>query len=315
MPMASVELEVGGLTRTDRRRDIADGSHPYMVCAIIFSESCAENKRYVFEISCKRRYVFAGVREAGTGRRHGNKRVSPSMPRQGLGSIQNDLLEQAALSYVIANVLDDLSLAPDDDHDEVEEDEETRALAQLLSDGRQQAADALRLYGQAFMTEAASLLGDGRRGPYFRVLTTDDWFVRALSQPDRQFRFIFRVSRPTFDKFCEILGRNTLFVSRGRKPQRHISWQLGTFLIRYGQLGSSVQDTALKLGIGYGTVILYCKRVIRAIRNDRDMPEEEVDEFEAADVPQHETATWLKREGLRKRKEALDLAYPAHLYV
>ena len=116
------------------------------------------------------------------------------MPRQGLRSIQNDLLKQAALSYVIANILDDLSLAPDDDHDEVEEDEETRVLAQLLSDGRQQAADALRLYGQAFMTEAASLLGDGRRGPYFRVLTTDDWFVRALGQPDRQFRCVVHLS-------------------------------------------------------------------------------------------------------------------------
>jgi hypothetical protein len=55
-------------------------------------------------------------------------------------------------------------------------------------------------------------------------------------------------------------------MSRGRKPQRHIAWQLGAFLIRYGQLGSPVQDTSFKLGIGFGTVILYCRRVIRAVR-------------------------------------------------
>ncbi|KAJ7902211.1 hypothetical protein B0H13DRAFT_1621635, partial [Mycena leptocephala] len=76
----------------------------------------------------------------------------------------------------------------------------------------------------------------------------------------------FRISRPTFDTFCEILGRNQIFISRGRKPQRHISWQLGAFLIRYGQLGSPARDTSLKLGIGFGTVILYCRRVTRAIR-------------------------------------------------
>ncbi|KAJ7668133.1 hypothetical protein B0H17DRAFT_903748, partial [Mycena rosella] len=74
------------------------------------------------------------------------------------------------------------------------------------------------------------------------------------------------IGRTTFDKFCDILGQNQIFTSRGRKPQRHVSWQLGAFLIRYGQLGSPAQDTSFKLGIGFGTVILYCRRVIRAIR-------------------------------------------------
>ncbi|KAJ3981566.1 hypothetical protein F5890DRAFT_1534736 [Lentinula detonsa] len=64
--------------------------------------------------------------------------------------------------------------------------------------------------------------------------------------------------------FLEILQQNTIFVSQGRKPQRHVRWQLACFLIRYGQLGSPVHDTMLKIGIGYGTVILYCRRVIRA---------------------------------------------------
>ncbi|KAJ7692744.1 hypothetical protein B0H17DRAFT_879970, partial [Mycena rosella] len=75
-----------------------------------------------------------------------------------------------------------------------------------------------------------------------------------------------RIGRTTFDKFCDIVGQNQTFTSRGRKPQRHVSWQLGAFLIRYGQLGSPAQDTSFKLGIGFGTVILYCRRVIRAIR-------------------------------------------------
>ncbi|KAJ7301908.1 hypothetical protein DFH08DRAFT_723696, partial [Mycena albidolilacea] len=74
-----------------------------------------------------------------------------------------------------------------------------------------------------------------------------------------------RINRLTFDIFCEILEQNPLFLSCGQKPQRHIAWQLGAFLIRYGQLGSPVQDTSFKLGIGFGTVILYCWRVIRAV--------------------------------------------------
>ncbi|KAF8180747.1 hypothetical protein K438DRAFT_1452104, partial [Mycena galopus ATCC 62051] len=74
------------------------------------------------------------------------------------------------------------------------------------------------------------------------------------------------ISRRTFDIFCEILQENPIFTSRGRKPQRHIAWQLGAFLIRYGELGSPVLDTSLKLSIGYGTIILYCRRVTRAVR-------------------------------------------------
>ncbi|KAI5888409.1 uncharacterized protein SCHCODRAFT_02513710 [Schizophyllum commune H4-8] len=77
------------------------------------------------------------------------------------------------------------------------------------------------------------------------------------------------LSRTTFDKVVKILSRNPIFTSKGKKPQRHIKWQLGCFLIRYGQYGSPITDTMLKTGIGYGTVILYCRRVIRALRELR----------------------------------------------
>jgi hypothetical protein len=77
---------------------------------------------------------------------------------------------------------------------------------------------------------------------------------------------LIRIGRGTFDLFCDILAQNQIFTSHGRKPQRHVAWQLGAFLIRYGQLGSPAQDTSFKLGIGFGTIILYCRRVTRAIR-------------------------------------------------
>ena len=54
-----------------------------------------------------------------------------------------------------------------------------------------------------------------------------------------------------------------------RKPQRHVIYQLATFLIWYGQQGSSVLDTMMKLSIGQGSVYNYCHRVSCAIRSHR----------------------------------------------
>lgn len=38
----------------------------------------------------------------------------------------------------------------------------------------------------------------------------------------------------------------------------------------YGQLGSPITNTALKMGIAEGTVVLYCRRVTQAIRELHD---------------------------------------------
>lgn len=66
-----------------------------------------------------------------------------------------------------------------------------------------------------------------------------------------------------------MLAPNPIFISKGRKPQRHVKYQLACFLMRYGSRGSDVIGTAMKMSIGYGTVILYCRRVTRAIRQLR----------------------------------------------
>ncbi|EJF59916.1 hypothetical protein DICSQDRAFT_40900, partial [Dichomitus squalens LYAD-421 SS1] len=78
-----------------------------------------------------------------------------------------------------------------------------------------------------------------------------------------------RLSRDTFDRLVALLGCNPIFVSTGRRPQRHVKYQLGAFLFRYGRLGTDSLDVAQKLGVGHGTVVLYCKRVTRAIRELR----------------------------------------------
>lgn len=63
-----------------------------------------------------------------------------------------------------------------------------------------------------------------------------------------------------------LLEQKPAFSSRGRKPQRAVRYQLATFLLRYGARGSDALSAAKRMGIGEGTVWLYCRRVIRALR-------------------------------------------------
>ncbi|KAJ3738583.1 hypothetical protein DFH05DRAFT_1408694 [Lentinula detonsa] len=71
-----------------------------------------------------------------------------------------------------------------------------------------------------------------------------------------------------FDRLVFILAPNTIFRSP-KKKQRHMKYQLATFLIQYGQRGSDVLDVASQLGPRLGTVHLYCRRVTRALRELR----------------------------------------------
>ncbi|KAJ7140541.1 hypothetical protein C8R43DRAFT_892708, partial [Mycena crocata] len=77
------------------------------------------------------------------------------------------------------------------------------------------------------------------------------------------------VGRDMFDYLVANLAPNPIFETTGRRPQRHVKYQLGCFLIRYGAIGSDTLGTAQKLSIGFGTVFLYCRRVTRSIRELR----------------------------------------------
>ena len=74
------------------------------------------------------------------------------------------------------------------------------------------------------------------------------------------------VGRVTFDRLVHLLEPNPIFKSTGRKPQRLVCYQLACFLLRYGTRGADTLQATHKLGVGFGTVFLYCKRVVRALR-------------------------------------------------
>ena len=75
-----------------------------------------------------------------------------------------------------------------------------------------------------------------------------------------------RMSRDTFDRLVALLESNPLFTSTGKKPQRPVRYQLACFLMRYSVRGGDSLHAAKQLGIGLGTVFLYCRRVARALR-------------------------------------------------
>ncbi|KAF8593743.1 hypothetical protein BDV93DRAFT_582513 [Ceratobasidium sp. AG-I] len=106
------------------------------------------------------------------------------------------------------------------------------------------------------------------RRPYTvtMALRKTNWFESSLEWENEHFRVVYRVSKDTFWGMVDILGSNPIFQSQGRKKQRPVHYQLGVFLLRYGISGSHLRHPKLLTSIGEGTVVLYCRRVIRAIR-------------------------------------------------
>jgi hypothetical protein len=110
------------------------------------------------------------------------------MVKKTLAGLQEDLYEDASALFAVAETLDHVDLMNLD----LEDDDDTDELAQMLARGQSDTAAILRMYGALFVEEAESLKGDGMRGPYFQVQKSEDWFVWALNMPDRQFCAILR---------------------------------------------------------------------------------------------------------------------------
>ncbi|KAG9029037.1 hypothetical protein FS837_003668 [Tulasnella sp. UAMH 9824] len=170
-----------------------------------------------------------------------------------------------------------LTIAPlDDDPDELDD---LRILHEVTGIACQVLAESEELFGGR----------EGTRGPYFQFAKSEDFFQRSLSWPDRWFRRVFRMSRATFDRVVALLEKNDVFQSSGKRPQRPVKFQLACFLIRYGVRGAETLDPAQKVSLGHGTVFLYCRRVVYAIRCLR-----------------HSFVQWPNREKRQENAEAVE---------
>ncbi|KAJ7226769.1 hypothetical protein GGX14DRAFT_385569 [Mycena pura] len=246
-----------------------------------------------------------------------------TMPQKTIRELEDQHFEQALHFFMAADLLEDTSSAEEADGDHVDSDENVVQGDEIPM--------MLRVLGAEWLGIAEALRGNGTRGPYFQVPKSADFFELALQMPDRLFRYMFRMGRATFDTFVDILSQNPIFISRGRKPQRPVPYQLACFLFRYGQLGSPVEDPMLKINIGHGTVILYCRRVIKALRQLRDILDagrrgDALDEdinldtiptevTAPANIPHEETGGWLRDSGFALRDRMLDIVCPTHDYI
>ncbi|KAG8722912.1 hypothetical protein FRC08_000012 [Ceratobasidium sp. 394] len=99
------------------------------------------------------------------------------------------------------------------------------------------------------------------------ALKKTNWFEMSLRWSDPDFRRMYRMSKSTFWEIVNLIRHHEVFEKQGRgRPQRPVHYQLGVFLLRYGCHGTTARVPMLLTSVGEGTVLLYCRRVICAIR-------------------------------------------------
>lgn len=100
----------------------------------------------------------------------------------------------------------------------------------------------------------------------------DHFFIEKFPKlTNDEFRSTFRTTRQGFAILVSRLGDHPVFSNNSRCPQLHPAWQIGIALARFGGggNGSSVMSKQVLTGLAVGTVVLYTKRVIKAIMSVR----------------------------------------------
>lgn len=94
-----------------------------------------------------------------------------------------------------------------------------------------------------------------------------------LAQSNTEFRTITRVWKDAFHFIVGLIEEHPVFQNNSRNPQAPVHWQLACALDRLGNDGSGVSVARSKLlwGLGHGTVLLYTKRVVKALNDLRDI--------------------------------------------
>lgn len=96
----------------------------------------------------------------------------------------------------------------------------------------------------------------------------DHFFVEKFPiLTDAEFRSTFRTTRQGFDALVNHLKDHPVFSNNSTCPQLHPAWQIGIALARFGGggNGSSVMSKQVLTGLAIGTIVLYTKRVVKAL--------------------------------------------------
>jgi hypothetical protein len=135
------------------------------------------------------------------------------------------------------------------------------------SDDSDEDSDLEFLLSQYSLLQSSRYLSS-RIQPYRRFTQLESWFNGLLSKSPRMFRLAMRMTYPTFQVLTGMIKENPVF-SSPRRLQAPVHLQLAVFLYRLGMsgAGSSLGHTALALGLGEGSVLVYTSRVIKALHS------------------------------------------------
>src|ERR1043165_6248243 len=99
----------------------------------------------------------------------------------------------------------------------------------------------------------------------YNIPKSSHWFNKILPfYNDKHFKKILRMTLESFTKLVKLISSYDIFKSNSKRKQAPVELQLAIFLHRIGSR-SDIFNICSKFGIGEGTVILYTKRIIKAI--------------------------------------------------
>jgi len=104
----------------------------------------------------------------------------------------------------------------------------------------------------------------------YNVAKSQDWYYNILpAYDDIRFKKVMRMLPESFKSLTNLLKDHLIFVSNNNKQQVPVEFQLAVFLRRLGSK-EDIFSICSRYGIAEGTVILYCKRVMKAIISNKE---------------------------------------------
>jgi hypothetical protein len=99
----------------------------------------------------------------------------------------------------------------------------------------------------------------------YNITKSQDWYNNILPlYDDVRFKKVLRMLPETFKSLVNLIKNHLIFQSNNLKQQAPVELQLAVFLRRLGSR-NDIFSICSNYGIAEGTVILFCKRVMKAI--------------------------------------------------
>lgn len=103
----------------------------------------------------------------------------------------------------------------------------------------------------------------------YNIAKSQHWYNNILpSYDDGRFKKIMRMFPESFKELVKLLNIHPIFQSNHITQQAPVELQLAVFLRRLGSK-ESIFSICSRYGIAEGTVILYCKRIMKAIISNK----------------------------------------------